>query len=123
MMGDLLSRAFDGSPAAMALNLIETADLDADELRRLELDPTLRYAGVGLGTAAALTLYDNYLSLLMIVKDPRLRRLVNDPDRGYGIEGEPGGGYRLAGFPDRLESGERAEFEAAGLYCIGDVDR
>ena len=35
MMGDLLSRAFDGSPSAMVLNLIETADLDADELAEL----------------------------------------------------------------------------------------
>ena len=35
MMGDLLSRAFDGSPTAMVLNLIETADLDADELAEL----------------------------------------------------------------------------------------
>jgi predicted transcriptional regulator len=38
LMGDLLSRVFDGSPPAMVLNLIETADLDADEvdeLRRL----------------------------------------------------------------------------------------
>jgi len=70
----------------LAVRYEPLADLVADELRRLQLDPTLRYAGVGLGTAAALTLYDNYLSLLMIMKDPRLRRLVNDPDRGYGIE-------------------------------------
>ena len=38
MMGDMLSRVFDGSPSAMMLNLIETADLDAneiDELRKL----------------------------------------------------------------------------------------
>ncbi|MCA9265601.1 MAG: BlaI/MecI/CopY family transcriptional regulator [Planctomycetales bacterium] len=35
MMGDLLSRVFNGSPAAMMLNLIETADLDADELAEL----------------------------------------------------------------------------------------
>jgi len=35
MMGDLLSRVFDGSPAAMVLNLIETHDLDADELAEL----------------------------------------------------------------------------------------
>ena len=33
--GDLLSRVFDGSPSAMVLNLIETADLDADELAEL----------------------------------------------------------------------------------------
>ncbi len=35
MMGDLLSRVYDGSPSAMVLNLIETADLDADELAEL----------------------------------------------------------------------------------------
>ena len=35
MMGDLLSRAFDGSPAAMMLNLFETTDLDANELAEL----------------------------------------------------------------------------------------
>ncbi len=35
IMGDVLSRIFDGSPAAMMLNLIETADLDADELAEL----------------------------------------------------------------------------------------
>ncbi len=35
MLGDLVTRAFDGSPAAMALNLIDTADLDADELAEL----------------------------------------------------------------------------------------
>ncbi len=35
IMGDLLSRVFDGSPSALVLNLIETADLDADELAEL----------------------------------------------------------------------------------------
>ena len=35
IMGDLLSRVFDGSPSAMVLNLIETADLDADEVAEL----------------------------------------------------------------------------------------
>ena len=35
MMGDLLSRAFDGSLSAMVLNLIETADVDFDELTEL----------------------------------------------------------------------------------------
>ncbi len=38
MVGDLLSRVFDGSPSAMVLNLIENVDLDedeVDELRRL----------------------------------------------------------------------------------------
>ena len=35
MMGDLLSRVFDGSPSAMMLNLLETADIDADELAEI----------------------------------------------------------------------------------------
>ena len=35
MMGDLVSRIFDGSPSAMVLNLLETNDLDADELNEL----------------------------------------------------------------------------------------
>jgi len=35
MMRDLLSRVFDGSPSALVLNLIETTDLDADELAEL----------------------------------------------------------------------------------------
>ena len=35
MMGDLLARLFDGSPSAMALKLIETSDLDSEELAEL----------------------------------------------------------------------------------------
>lgn len=35
MMSDLLSRVFDDSPSALVLNLLETADLDADELAEL----------------------------------------------------------------------------------------
>ena len=35
LVGDLLGRVFDGSAAAMVLNVIETADLDADELNEL----------------------------------------------------------------------------------------
>ena len=35
MMGDLLSRAFDGSPSAMVLNLLETTELDADEFAEI----------------------------------------------------------------------------------------
>ncbi len=35
MTGDLLSRLFNGSPSAMVLNLLETADVDADELAEI----------------------------------------------------------------------------------------
>jgi len=32
IIGDLMARLFDGSPSAMILNLLETADLDTEEL-------------------------------------------------------------------------------------------
>lgn len=35
MMGDLLSRLFDGSPSAMVLNLLETSDVDSEELAEI----------------------------------------------------------------------------------------
>lgn len=35
MMGDLLVRVFDDSPSSMMLNLLETAELDAEELAEL----------------------------------------------------------------------------------------
>jgi BlaI family transcriptional regulator, penicillinase repressor len=35
MLRDLVDRAFDGSAAALMVNLLETGDLDAEELRQL----------------------------------------------------------------------------------------
>ena len=35
MVGDLVERAFDGSASAMVLSLLETADLDGDELAEI----------------------------------------------------------------------------------------
>jgi BlaI family transcriptional regulator, penicillinase repressor len=35
MLGDLVDRVFDGSAAAVMLNLLETADLDERELREI----------------------------------------------------------------------------------------
>jgi predicted transcriptional regulator len=35
MLSDLTERAFDGSASAVMLNLLETADVDDDELRQL----------------------------------------------------------------------------------------
>ncbi|APZ94455.1 BlaI/MecI/CopY family transcriptional regulator [Fuerstiella marisgermanici] len=35
MMSDLLSRLFEGSPSAMVLNLLETADVDLEELAEI----------------------------------------------------------------------------------------
>ena len=36
MLRDLLDRAFDGSAAALMVNLVEAADLDPDEIARLK---------------------------------------------------------------------------------------
>ena len=35
MLKDLIDRAFDGSAAAVVLNLLETSDLDGEEIRRI----------------------------------------------------------------------------------------
>jgi BlaI family penicillinase repressor len=35
IVSDLVSRVFNGSPAAMVLNLLETADVDSDELAEI----------------------------------------------------------------------------------------
>ena len=35
MLGDLVDRAFDGSPAAVMINLLESADLDQAEIEKL----------------------------------------------------------------------------------------
>jgi predicted transcriptional regulator len=35
MLGDILARVFDGSAKGVILNLLEIADLDADELKEL----------------------------------------------------------------------------------------
>ena len=35
MVGSLLSRLFNGSPAAMVLNLLQTADVDSEELAEI----------------------------------------------------------------------------------------
>ncbi len=36
IVGDVLSRMFDGDPAAMVMNLIDTADLNADEFAEIK---------------------------------------------------------------------------------------
>ena len=35
MLGDLIDRAFDGSAASLLVSLLETKDIDAEELKRL----------------------------------------------------------------------------------------
>jgi len=49
------------------------------------IEPKLRFQGLSVSLIAASTIYDNYLSLLTILKDDSLRRLLNHADLGYGI--------------------------------------
>ncbi|MCB0401083.1 MAG: hypothetical protein KDD41_03305 [Flavobacteriales bacterium] len=61
-------------------------DATEEELEREQIPEIIRTKAVMLSTAAALTLYDNYLlGALMFENDKRLRRIVNDPDKGFGI--------------------------------------
>ena len=49
------------------------------------MDPTLLFQGLSVPLIAALTIYDNHLSLLTLLKDDRLRRLMTHPALGYGM--------------------------------------
>lgn len=61
-------------------------DATEEEMKREQIPEVVRTKAVMLSTAAALTLYDNYLlGALMFENDIRLRRIVNDPDQGFGI--------------------------------------
>ncbi|MGB0881958.1 MAG: YiiX/YebB-like N1pC/P60 family cysteine hydrolase [Vicingaceae bacterium] len=61
-------------------------DATEEELKREHVPEIIRTKAVMLSVAAALTLYDNYLmGALLFENDKRLRRIVNDPDKGFGI--------------------------------------
>jgi len=77
------------------------AGMDDDQLAELEIGPRQQRSAVMISLAAALTIYDNYLSLRSILDDDRLRRLVNTPDVGYGIEAD-----ELRRFVEDLYSGD-----------------
>jgi len=69
------------------MNRYECAlDATDEELEREHIPEIIRTKAVMLSIAAALTLYDNYLmGALLFENDKRLRRIVNDPDKGFGI--------------------------------------
>ena len=61
-------------------------DADVDLLREFGISRELRLKGLMLSLGAALTLYDNYLlGVTMFEQDDRLRRVLNDPDMGFGL--------------------------------------
>ena len=61
-------------------------DADVELLRAFDITPELRLKALMLSLGAALTLYDNYLlGVLHFEQDDRLRRVLNDPDMGFGL--------------------------------------
>lgn len=61
-------------------------DATKEELEQEQIPEIIRTKAVMLSVAAALTLYDNYLmGALIFENDKRLRRIINDPDKGFGI--------------------------------------
>jgi hypothetical protein len=61
-------------------------DASAEDLEKEQIPEIIRTKAVMLSVAAALTLYDNYmLGALIFENDKRLRRILNDPDKGFGI--------------------------------------
>ena len=62
----------------------ELVDVPSVSLAAEGIEPVLHARAVLVSFTAALTLYDNYLSLRIVLEDPRFRRLIADPRRGFG---------------------------------------
>lgn len=61
-------------------------DAELALLQAFDVSPELRLKALMLSLGAALTLYDNYLlGVAYFEQDERLRRIINDPDMGFGL--------------------------------------
>ena len=61
-------------------------DAEPELLEAFDISPELRLKALMLSLGAALTLYDNYLiGAVHFEQDERLRRIINDPDMGFGL--------------------------------------
>ncbi len=86
----------EGTTYAIALreHLYEVAEryecatsLSDEDIAVYNVSPELRLKAIMISLSAALTLYDNYLhGAVLFEEDKRLRRLINDPDQGFGIQ-------------------------------------
>ena len=62
------------------------ADAEDSTLLEFNIEPKLRLKALMLSLSAALTLYDNYmLGIVLFEQDSRLRKVINDPDMGFGL--------------------------------------
>ncbi len=54
--------------------------------RTLSIKPEVRLTGIMLSLSAALNLYDNYLLIVaMFQQEEQLRRIIDEPDKGFGL--------------------------------------
>ncbi len=54
--------------------------------RTISIKPEVRMAGIMLSLSAALNLYDNYLLIVaMFQQEEQLRRIIDEPDKGFGL--------------------------------------
>lgn len=61
-------------------------DAEDSTLAAYGIEPALRLKALMLSLSAALTLYDNYmLGIVLFEQDDRLRKIINDPDMGFGL--------------------------------------
>ncbi len=61
-------------------------DATPEMLQAFDITPELRLKALMLSLGAALTLYDNYLlGVVLFEQDDRLRKVINDPDMGFGL--------------------------------------
>lgn len=61
-------------------------DAEPELLQAFDISEELRFKALMLSLGAALTLYDNYLlGVVHFEQDERLRRIINDPDMGFGL--------------------------------------
>ena len=62
------------------------AELRPSTLEAYNIEPKLRLEALMVSLGAALTLYDNYLlGIVLFEQDERLRKVLNDPDMGFGL--------------------------------------
>ncbi|NNK83040.1 MAG: Poxvirus G6 [Flavobacteriaceae bacterium] len=61
-------------------------DVRDKTLKAYNIDQKTHVKGIMLSLGAALTLYDNYfLGIVLFEDDDRLRKVINDPDMGFGL--------------------------------------
>lgn len=61
-------------------------DVEDITLEKYNIPKALQLKGIMLSLGAALTLYDNYfLGIVLFEQDGRLRKVINDPDMGFGV--------------------------------------